>query len=260
MPLIENATADSSDDENSEKNEAVESVDLPETTDDEQQKSKLKTLQSVCGTDIIIKRRNVRSKRKPIIIYEEDLYDHAEPQQIIVKKKKGKGRPKNPAPLVEYVNDAGETVDKDDIDTQQVIINKPTKEKLSAKDLKMLALQEQILQLETVSGKKIRGTKKGAIDKRQTKPATEKQIAARKKFIENNKLRHAAKRAKKAEESALSQKKDVKIVIDELQQIKKKTLLDQEKAAVEKEKIRQELLAEQQAKPEKLKNTYDEFM
>ena len=56
------------------------------------------------------------------------------------------------------------------------------------------------------------------------------------------------------------QKKDVKIVIDELQQMKKKTLLDQEKAAVEKEKIRQELLAEQQAKPEKLKNTYDEFM
>ncbi len=46
----------------------------------------LKTFKSACGSDIIIKKRNLRSKPKPIIIYEEDLYGETQPQEIIVKK------------------------------------------------------------------------------------------------------------------------------------------------------------------------------
>lgn len=260
MPLINNELSQRSDDDTDDDNVEVESEKQLLTTVDENKKNTLKTFKSACGSDIIIKKRNLRSKPKPIIIYEEDLYGETQPQEIIVKKKT-KGRPKKPKPIVEYVNEHGETIDKDD-SPEQIIINKPKKEKLSAKDLKMLQLQEKILELETVSGKTIRGTKKGKIDKRQTKPATEKQLAARKKFVENNKLRNDAKKLKKLEENKIAKKDDVKIVIDELQELKKKSMEDKQQAIELKEKMRQEVLAEQKlkevAKP--AKNSYDEFM
>jgi hypothetical protein len=261
MPLINNETNQCSDSDSGEENVGVESEKVLETTVDENKKTALKTFKSACGNDIIIKKRNSRSKPKPIIIFEEDLYGETQAQQIIVKKKPTKGRPKKPKPIVEYVNEHGETIDKDD-SPEQIVINKPKKEKLSAKDLKMLQLQEKILELETVSGKTIRGTKKGNIDKRQTKPPTEKQLLARKKFVENNKLRNEAKKAKKLEQNKIAKKDDVKIVIDELQELKKKSLDEKKQAMDEKEKIRQELLAEQKLKtePKVVKNSYDEFM
>ncbi len=225
MPLIEKDINDVSDEESEEEIEAVKTENASETTVDKQQKTSYKTIKSACGSDIIIKKRNNRSKPRPIVIFEEDLYGETEPQQVIVKKKPTKGRPKKkPPPVVEYINNKGETVDNDDINIEQVIINKPQKQKLSAKDLKLIELQEKILQLETVSGKKIRGTKKGNIDKRQTKPPSEKQIAARKKFIEDNRLRREAKKKEKEDKSKLDKKADVKVVIDELQEIKKKII------------------------------------
>jgi hypothetical protein len=254
MPLIKTEinqlSCSDSDDESTE----VETIESPVITES---KKKSKTITSACGSNVIIKKRHSRSKPKPIIIYEEDLYDaNDEPQKIIVKKK-ARGRPKKAKPVIEYVNDKGETVDKDD-SPEQIIINKPVKEKLSAKDIKMIDLQEKILELETVSGKKIRGTKKGNIDKRQTKAPSQKQLAARKKFIENNKLRNEAKKKAKEENSKLSKKQDVKIVIDELQTLKKKSLEDKATAQNLKEKIKQELLAEQQkSKPT---NKYEDFM
>jgi hypothetical protein len=261
MPLINKNIPNGSDGEDDEENVKVETDNEPLTTDDNQQNNtSYRKLTSACGSDIIIKKRNSRSKPKPIIIYEEDLYGETEPQKIIVKKKT-KGRPKKPIPIVEYVNEHGETVDKDDV-PEQIIINKPKKEQLSAKDIKMLELQEKILELETVSGKKIRGTKKGNIDKRQTKPPSDKQIASRKKFVEDNKLRNEAKKAKKLEESKIAKKDDVKIVIDELQELKKKSIEDKEQAMKLKEQMKQELLAEQKLKEDSkvVKNNYDEFM
>jgi len=172
------------------------------------------------------------------------------PQQVIVKQKKGKGRPKKKQPIVEYVNKNDEIQSEDDGDIEQVIINKPKKEKLSKKDLKMLELQEKILELETVSGKKIRGTKKGNIDKRQTKPATEKQIAARKKFVEDNRLRREAQKKKKEEEKKLQNKDNVKDVINELAELKKQNA--EQKAQIMKEiqnKKQQEAEAKEAAKP-----------
>ena len=65
----------------------------------------------------------------------------------VQKTKKGKGRPKTKKepPIVQYVNKNDEIQSEDDSDVSQVIINKPKKEKLSAKDLKMLELQEKIV-------------------------------------------------------------------------------------------------------------------
>jgi len=256
MPLIKTEINQEMSDDSDEQSTEVENINSPIITES---KNKSKTITSACGSNVIIKKRNSRSKKKPIIIYEEDLYptNDDEPQKIIVKKK-AKGRPKKAKPVIEYVNDKGETVDKDDTNTEQIIINKPVKEKLSAKDIKMIELQEKILELETVSGKKIRGTKKGKIDKRQTKPATEKQLAARKKFIENNRLRNEAKKKAKEEKSKISKKEDVKIVIDELQTLKKKSMEDKITAQNLKEKIKQELLAEQ--KKSEPTNKYEDFM
>jgi hypothetical protein len=261
MPLINDETNNESDEESNDENEEVIIENEIDNTVDKKQKSTYKTIKSACGSDIIIKKRNNRSKSPPIILYEEDLYGETEPTQIIVKKKKTKGRPKKKTQLIEYINDNGEVVDKDDINTSQVIINKPEKQKLSAKDLKMIELQQQILQLETVSNKKIRGTRKGQIDKRQTTAPTEKQINARKKFVENNRLRNEAKKAEKLKQSNLSKKEDVKLVVGELQELKKQSLIEKNKADLLKEQIKQELLEEQQAKqPKIVKNTYDNFM
>ena len=188
----------------------------------------------------------------------EDLVEqNAIPEQkVIVKQKKGKGRPKKQKPIVQYVDNDGDTVDEDDGNIEQVIINKPKKEKLSAKDLKMLELQQKIAELEAVSGKKIRGTKKGAVDKRQTKAPTEKQLEARRKFVENNKLRNEAKKKKKEEEQKLKNKENVKDVIDELAELKKQN-------ALQKEQLKAQLEKEEQAKIEQkpvIKNPYEDLI
>jgi hypothetical protein len=217
----------------------------------------IKKLKTDCGNEIIIKKSRSTKKNitKPIVIYMEDLVEqNAIPEQkVIVKQKKTKGRPKKQKPIVQYVDNDGDTVDEDDGNIEQVIINKPKKEKLSAKDLKMLELQQKIAELEAVSGKKIRGTKKGAVDKRQTKAPTEKQLEARRKFVENNKLRNEAKKKKKEEEQKLKNKENVKDVIDELAELKKQN-------ALQKEQLKAQLEKEEQAKIEQkpvIKNPYE---
>jgi flagellar biosynthesis GTPase FlhF len=243
MPLINEEVIDETDDESIEENEPVETKKKPTVHH---------KIMTDCGQEIIIKKSRSTKKQniqKPIILYAEDLVPAMPPQQVIVKQKKGKGRPKK-KPIVEYVNKNDEIQSDDDGDIEQVIINKPKKEKLSKKDLKMLELQEKILELETVSGKKIRGTKKGNIDKRQTKPATEKQIAARKKFVEDNRLRREAQKKKKEEEKKLQNKDNVKDVINELAELKKQNA--EQKAQIMKEiqnKKQQEAEAKEAAKP-----------
>jgi hypothetical protein len=217
----------------------------------------IKKLKTDCGNEIIIKKSRSTKKNitKPIVIYMEDLVEqNAIPEQkVIVKQKKTKGRPKKQKPIVQYVDDDGDTVDEDNGNIEQVIINKPKKEKLSAKDLKMLELQQKIAELEAVSGKKIRGTKKGAVDKRQTKAPTEKQLEARRKFVENNKLRNEAKKKKKEEEQKIKNKESVKQVVDELAELKKQN-------ALQKEQLKAQLEKEEQAKIEQkpiIKNPYE---
>ena len=245
MPLIENDIIEETDEENVEENEEVKtkkpSVQHKITTD--------------CGQEIIIKKSRSTKKQnitKPIVLYMEDLVDNGvmPQQQVVVKQKKGKGRPKKPTPLVQYVNKNDEIQDEDDGDVNQVIINKPQKQKLSAKDLKMLELQQKIVELEAVSGKKIRGTKKGAVDKRNVKPPTEKQLAQRKKFVEDNRLRREAKNKKKEEEKKLKDKDNVKIVVNELAELKKQNALQKEQIMKElEEKKLKEEQAKEQSKP-----------
>ena len=188
MPLIDDNNIDESDEEIVEENEPVKSKKQVEHH----------KIMTDCGKEIIIKKSRSTKKQNitaPLVLYMEDLVPAMPPQQVVVKQKRGKGRPKTKKepPIVQYVNKNDEVQSEDDGDIQQVVINKPKKERLSKKDLKMMELQAKIVELEAVSGKKIRGTKKGNVDKRQTKAPTEKQLAQRKKFVEDNKLRREKK-------------------------------------------------------------------
>jgi hypothetical protein len=95
-------------------------------------------------------------------------------------------------------------------------------------------------QLESVAGRKILTTKKGKPDGRTTRKPTEKQLEARKKFIENNKARAAKRKADKEQQSKNIAKTQVKETIEELKSEKlkneqmKKDLL----AQIEQEKLK----------------------
>jgi hypothetical protein len=240
-----------SDNETDEENETVETV-KPKllTTDD-------KKILTDCGNEIIIKKSRSTKKQniqKPIILYMEDLVEDIIPKQkVIVKQKKGKGRPRKKEQMVQYVNKECELEDEDNDNVEQIVINKPKKSSLSKKDLKMLELQQKIVELETVSGKKIRGTKKMTVDKRQTKAPSEKQLAARKKFVENNRLRAEERKKKKQEENKISNKENVKDVIDELAELKKQNALQKEQL---KAQLEEEQKKEEASKP-KIVNPYE---
>ena len=250
MPLISDEVEEQIDSDDENENEQVESV-KPQLSNTEP----IKRITTDCGQEIIIKKSRSTKKQnitKPIVVYMEDLVEQnlLPTQEIVVKQKKGKGRPKKAKPIVEYVNKDNEIQSDDDGNVEQIIINKPKKEKFSKKDLKMLELQQKIIELETVSGKKIRGTKKGTVDKRSTKPATDKQIAQRLKFVEDNRLRREAKKKEKDEKSKEKTKDNVKDVINELAELKKQNAQQKEQIIKEMEqKKHDEMQQKEKSKP-----------
>ena len=199
---------------------------------------KSKIIKSECGTDVVLKYKTKPKKSAPIVVYYEDLEIEKSAPKVIIKKKKARGRPKSKA-MIEYVDDDGLEV-QDKMEATQTIINAPVKEKCSAKELKTLELQAKIAELEAVSGKKIRATRKGKIDGRQAKPPSEKQLASRKKFVEDNKLRAQKKRDEKKLLLKEEVKQDVKIVIDELSLMKQEAMRSQNEASELKAKILKE--------------------
>ena len=250
MPLISDDVVQESDSESDIENDEVKPTNPPLSNTDD-----IKRITTDCGQEIIIKKSRSTKKQKitkPIVVYMEDLVEQnlLPTQEIVVKQKKGKGRPKKAKPVVEYVTKDNEIQSDDDSNVEQIIINKPKKEKFSKKDLKMLELQEKIIELETVSGKKIRGTKKYTVDKRSTKPPTEKQQAQRKKFVEDNRLRREAKKKEKEEQTKIKTKDNVKDVINELSELKKQNALQKEQIMQEmQEKKQEEIKKKEKAKP-----------
>ena len=208
-------------------------------------RTKSRKIKSVCGQEIELQYRSEKPKKsKPIVVYYEDIIETPKPTKVIVKKKRGKGRPKKEQ-LIEYVNEEGEQVD-DKMDASQTIINAPKDKTYSKKDLEMLELQKKIMELEAVSGKKIRATKRGKVDGRQTKAPTEKQLEARRKFVESNKARNAKRKADKEEENKLSNKQNVKEVIQELTEIKKQAI----QKKTDEDELRNKILQEEKMKVE----------
>jgi hypothetical protein len=227
------------DEENTE--EVVElSNQIPEkSTEIPKSKRKVKRLvKSSCGKDVIIETTR-KNKPAPIVVYLDELVGEEQAPQVIVKQKRTKGRPKK-TKIVEYVDKDGLPLTKKTKECKQTIINHGDDKPLTDKELELIKLQERIVELEHVSGKTILSTKKGKIDKRSTKPPTEKQLAARKKFAEASKARHAKIKADKEAKKQSETKDSVKAVVSELQQIKAESLQKQKQDELQKQLIIEE--------------------
>ena len=147
--------------------------------------------------EIEVKKRHNKKPKKKIIIYKEDIESSDEEVEVIYKNKKA-GRPKSNK-IIKYKNDKNEDVD-DKLDADKVEIDLSHTKELNAKQIRLLKLQEKLTELEAVSGKKIRATRKGEVDKRQTTKRTQKQIEATERLILSNKMKREAKLKDKTKE------------------------------------------------------------
>jgi hypothetical protein len=124
------------------------------------------------------------NKVKQVVVYREDV-----PQQeiqIVEKTRRPRGRPKNK----QLVN-----VIKEPEEPDVIAFERPTKVKMTAKELKTMELEVRLLELQSVSGNSsLKLNKKGKVDGRQSKQRTQKQLDATARLVEANKL----KRMKKA--------------------------------------------------------------
>ena len=157
---------------------------------------------------------------KPTIIYVSSD-EEQEPEEIIIKPKRKVGRPKSTK--VVYHDKEGKVVKSRNKAKETVISLPEPDKKFTSSELKMIALEEKVLELEQISGKKILTTKKSKIDKRSTKAPSEKQLEARKKFVENNRIRAAERKAKKLADAKEEGKASAAGVIDELKTEKAKS-------------------------------------
>lgn len=184
-------------------------------------KGKIITTDNGEQIEVVIKKK----AKKPKVIYLSESDEEEEIIQI-APKKKARGRPKkkDTKQVVEYVDKDGNKVDTRK-KAKQTIINHDIKEKpLTASEIKLIELEQKLAELSAVSGKTILSTKKGKPDKRQVKAPTEKQLAARKAFLENNKIRQLKKKEEKELAKKNSSKDNVKEVLNELSNIKKEKI------------------------------------
>ena len=147
--------------------------------------------------EIEVKKRHNKKPKKKIIIYKEDIESSDEEVEVIYKNKT-RGRPKQNK-IIKYKDDKGDEVDEK-LDAEKVEIDLTHTKELNSKQIKLLKLQEKITELETVSGKKIRATRKFEVDRRQTSKRTQKQIEATERLILSNKLKREAKLKEKTKE------------------------------------------------------------
>ena len=143
-------------------------------------------------------KKHTKKPKKKIIIYKEDIESSEDEVEVIYKNRK-KGRPKSNK-IIKYKNDKNEIVE-DKLDADKLEIDLSHTKELNAKEIKLLKLQEKLTELETISGKKIRATRKGEVDKRQTTKRTQKQIEATERLVLSNKMKREAKLKEKTKET-----------------------------------------------------------
>ncbi len=161
----------------------------------------------------VVKKKPGPRPKKVVYIYRDQLPE--EEIEVVEKIRRPKGRPKKK--IVKYIDSHSKEV-KDRLEANQVLIDLPDdKKELSAKDIKILELQERLIELEAVSGKKIRAGRNGKPDGRQISKRSDKQIAAAKALVERNRL---LREQKKNAQLKKDTKDSVKEVIGELAQVK----------------------------------------
>jgi len=169
-----------------------------------QPKPTIKTSDENVEIRIATKKRG--PKKRVVTVYKEDM--PVEPITIVEKVRRGKGRPKK-GKLVEIVQEP----DEPDV----IAFERPSKVKMSARDLKKMELEVRLLELQSVTGNaNLKMTRAGKIDGRQSKTRTQKQIDATARLVESNKLKRMQKKQIEKDEVLTEQKIVVNNIITSL--------------------------------------------
>jgi hypothetical protein len=148
-----------------------------------------------------MKKRKKGPRTQKVVVYEEDI---PPPKFKIVHKTHKKGRPKTKSDIIQEKDEGIE------MNEEEIIIHRPTKKKeMSAKQLRRMELDAEFVKMEQISGRKLRQTKSGKVDKRCLKERSPAQIAAARRLAEYNKELRKQKADQKNREA-------VKDVITEL--------------------------------------------
>ena len=202
-------------------------------------RTKSKIYKTENGIEVDVRRG--KKKKAPIVVYLSESDDEPVQKVIVKNPPKPKGRPRKPKEKkIVYVDEDGNPVQNRNDAKQTVINHVDESEKLTAKDIRLIELETKLKELEAVSGKKILATKKGKPDKRQVKPPTEKQLEARKKFVEANKARALKRKADKEANAKEIAKAQVKETIDTLKEekIKNNEMKQKLLAQIEQENLK----------------------
>ena len=169
-----------------------------------QPKPTIKTSDDNVEIRLATKKRGPR--KRVVTVYKEDM--PVEPITIVEKIRRGKGRPKK-GKLVEIVQEP----DEPDV----IAFERPSKVKMSARDLKKMELEVRLLELQSVTGNaNLKMTRAGKIDGRQSKTRTQKQIDATARLVESNKLKRMQKKQAEKDEVLTEQKVVVNNIITSL--------------------------------------------
>lgn len=148
-----------------------------------------------------MKKRKKGPRTQKVVVYEEDI---PPPKFKIVHKTHKKGRPKIKSDVMQEKDEGIEMKE------EEIVIHRPTKKKeMSAKQLRRMELDAEFVKMEQISGRKLRQTKSGKVDKRCLKERSPAQIAAARRLAEYNKELRKQKADQKNREA-------VKDVITEL--------------------------------------------
>ena len=238
--------SDYNSEESSIENESVENNSETESEPEPEPEIKKKLPRSrskVVKTDVgeVLVKRGRKAKKKPIVVYLSES-EEEEPQKVVIKKKKGRKKGTKDRCSVKYLDAEGNEHDSRNKANKTVIEHTEPERKMTMKELKLIALEEKMAEMEAITGKKLLSTKKGKVDQRTVKKPTDKQLAARAKFVEDNAKRRLAKKMEKENNAKKLAKDSVKVVVDELVSTKKAN-----------SKKKAEILAEIKQESEKVK-------
>ena len=107
-------------------------------------------------------------------------------KKLLLKGRKGRPKASKNKCSIKYVDDNGVEQSSRNKSKRTIIEHAEPGRKLTAKEVKLLALEEKMAELEAVTGKKLLSTKKMKVDQRTIKKPTERQLAARAKFVSDN--------------------------------------------------------------------------
>ena len=206
------------------------SVELNESVEDkieldvEQPVKKIKAKRirdKIIKTDVgeVLVKRGRKKKKEPIVVYLSS--SESEEQEVIVKRKRGRPKSSKNKCSIKYLDDNGVEQSSRNKSKRTIIEHTDPDRKLTAKEVKLLDLEQKLAEMEAVTGKKLLSTKKGKVDQRTLKKPTEKQLAARAKFVQDNAARRMKKKLEKENDKIKLAKDSVKVVVEELVETKK---------------------------------------